>query len=771
MNKHCLRVLTAGSFLFLAACDLPGSSERYIRRASQFANQGNWAEASINYRKVLQKDPANGEAWFQLALCERNRGNKQAAYTAFVEASTRAPHQEQARIQVARLDAESYLLSPSKSPDLRDRIASFAKHLLSLDPESFEGHRLLGFLLFADGNPSEALPHFERASRATPSEPDVPLALAQCLLLTKQPQPAESRILEILTSNPQFAPAYDVLYSQYVSTGRVQPAEDLLKRHVQASPSEPLAVIALARHYLRFRQTGPLQQIERQFLANPKFSDQWLQLGDLHTEFGDWPAADAYYLEGSAKTTPARKMEYEKRIIQALIGQHQVPEALQKINTLLAANGADLDLRGTRAFLLLESHQTANIEKALGEYTELVKLSPVSSVFRYNLARAHAALENWHQAKGQLRELLRQSPGDLRALLLFSEICLRTGEFQEAIQYADLALERDAQNSKAHLSRSAALAATGRLSLARTELNGLLRVEPQSTEAQLQLASIDLLEKHYRDAEAAFLRVSSVLPEDPRPLKGLIETYAAQNQWPKALNLLNNAVRRFPKSAPIQQLFGLAAAQTGNVPVAVQAFETAISLNPSDASSYASLGNIFVQQRNLSRGLEMLRKSVAIAPKNIPARMLLAGALESTANPTDAIAQYRAVLATDPENAPAMNNLADLLARTGGNLDEALTLAQRALQIAPGTPEFADTVGTVHLKKRNTAAAMPIFLSLVQKYPSEPWYRYHLALSLQGSGDFSAAVTHLRAIKVSPETEIGVKVRSLLRELGASASL
>ena len=92
---------------------------------------------------------------------------------------------------------------------------------------------------------------------------------------------------------------------------------------------------------------------------------------------------------------------------------------------------------------------------------------------------------------------------------------------------------------------------------------------------------------------------------------------------------------------------------------------------------------------------------------------------------------YRDAMKIDPNNAMVLNNLAYLMTQTGGNLDEALTLAQRAKQQLPNLTEVSDTIGWIYMKKNLNDSAIEIFRDLTTQGQGQ----FHLPLSLcNGSG-------------------------------------
>ena len=106
--------------------------------------------------------------------------------------------------------------------------------------------------------------------------------------------------------------------------------------------------------------------------------------------------------------------------------------------------------------------------------------------------------------------------------------------------------------------------------------------------------------------------------------------------------------------------------------------------------------------------------------------------LDAAGRYSEAKQVYLATIKLDPNNAISLNNLAFLMAENNGDLDQALTMAQRAKQLLPNLPEVSDTLGSIYLRKNLNGDAVDIFKNLVTKVPTSSTYHYHL-----GEGLFS----------------------------------
>ena len=96
---------------------------------------------------------------------------------------------------------------------------------------------------------------------------------------------------------------------------------------------------------------------------------------------------------------------------------------------------------------------------------------------------------------------------------------------------------------------------------------------------------------------------------------------------------------------------------------------------------------------------------------------------------------YEQILKIEPDHPVALNNLAYIKAEEGLDLDEALTMAQRARQKMPNSTSVKDTLGWIYIKKNLSADAVSVFKDLVQAEPANPQFHYHYGMALLQQGD------------------------------------
>src|SRR4029077_6258292 len=78
-------------------------ARRAYDRGTKLYEKGQYAEASIELRRAVQKDPKFGEAYRELGLTELRQGSPQAAANALQHAVALMPDRTEAKAQLAEL--------------------------------------------------------------------------------------------------------------------------------------------------------------------------------------------------------------------------------------------------------------------------------------------------------------------------------------------------------------------------------------------------------------------------------------------------------------------------------------------------------------------------------------------------------------------------------------------------------------------------------------------------------------------------------------------
>jgi tetratricopeptide (TPR) repeat protein len=746
--------------------------KKYLQTGNRYFEKGKYKEAYIMYRNALKKDRKYAEAYYRAGLTELRLSQPLAALRDLRRAADTDPNFTipDARVQAGNLVLSAYLLNETRPPALREELRNISDELLKHDPKSVPGLKLRGYLkLVADSDPHGAVEQFLLADRISPSNPDIVLPLVESLMAVGQQAEAERRGKELIEKQKDFIAMYDVLYVIYLHTNRIDDAEAILKLKAANNPKEPVYLLQLAQHYYRYDQHANMQATLQRLISDRKtYPLGRLQAGKFYASIRDYDSAMTQLQDG-ARENPDNKADYQKEIAQVLVAQDRKNEAVRLLEQVLKANPRDERAQAMRSSLLIETGDPQQIQQAITELQAAVSQDTKNPVLRFNLGRALLAKGLLEQARVQFQEALKIRREYVPARLALAQLFMLNHQYGSAVQAAKEVLDYDPHNLAARLVRSSGLKLMGNSALARSELLETIRQYPNSVEASLQLAVLDLAERRYKEAEERFSQLYREHPADLRALMGIAETYARQNQYDKAIQLLQSELAKNPGRLELKNALGTVAVLAKKYDLAIDQYQAIIKARPDAGDVYVRLGQAFAMKDDYASAARTFEKAKQLRPNDPTAYLQLALLMEKTGQRAQARPVYEQVLKLEPDEPVALNNLAYLLAEKGtaSDLDQALALAQRARQKRPDNPDIADTLGWIYVRKNLNANAVDLFRDLIAQKPGVAAYHYHFAMALFQQGDKSQAKKELRtALEGKPSADIAAKIKELLGKIG-----
>jgi Tfp pilus assembly protein PilF len=107
--------------------------------------------------------------------------------------------------------------------------------------------------------------------------------------------------------------------------------------------------------------------------------------------------------------------------------------------------------------------------------------------------------------------------------------------------------------------------------------------------------------------------------------------------------------------------------------------------------------------------------------------------------PKEAEATLRAILERDPDNQVALNNLGYYLAEQGRQLEEALELIQRAVNIDPTNGSYLDSLGWVYFQMGRLSEAQQYLEQALNYEPLDATIHEHVGDLYQRQGRIDQA--------------------------------
>src|SRR5271167_4293591 len=115
--KRVPLLLVIPLLFLLAACntDPKAASRKYVDNGNKYFTRGKFKEASIMYRRALNKDARYGEAWYRLGLTDLQLGIPLEAARAFSRARELDPANTDAVVKLADLELLFYIANPGSN--------------------------------------------------------------------------------------------------------------------------------------------------------------------------------------------------------------------------------------------------------------------------------------------------------------------------------------------------------------------------------------------------------------------------------------------------------------------------------------------------------------------------------------------------------------------------------------------------------------------------------------------------------------------------------
>jgi putative PEP-CTERM system TPR-repeat lipoprotein len=725
----------------------------YLESGNRYFDEHKYPEAIIEYKNALQQDPLFGEAHVKLAECYRIKGDIGGAAHEYVRAADALP--EDLDVQV---NAASFLVLVGQFEESKAR----AQKILKRSPKNFQAQLILADSLAGLKDFRTAMKEFQEAVDLEPSSASARQSLAMTQLALGQQKEAADAFAKAVEMAPQSPQAYLSLASFQWITGQLPDAERSLTKVLELDPKNALAHRGLATLFVA---TGRMPEAESHLRAladqdtSPGATDR-LSLADYYISMNRLDAAvqvlEPLTKQGDAAAAAATRAAAIKYVRDgAAEGNRAIDEVLAKHPHSTVA----LVLKSR--FRVAEGH----LDEALKFAQSAVQSDPQSVPARYLEGTIYRALKQPAKAAESFGEVLRLNPRATPAQIQLAELNLQQGKAAAAVQLADEAARRVPGDQAIQLTLLRTLMANGQLDRANSVAHDLLAKNPNAAVLHDASAQISLARGDRGSARKSFARALELQKSDLQAVEGLARLDLADRNPVAAKARLDDVLSRAPKNPAVALLAARVYGASGDTARAEQKLRDAIQLDPSALDPYILLGELYGSQHRLAEARQTFQSILKMQPDSVPINTIVGILYSFEGNRAEAKRQYERVLKIDPHATAAANNLAFIYADEGGNLDMALQLAQSAKQKLPTSPEVADTIGWVYVKKSMPSLAVQQLQQAADGAPNNAMIQYHLGVALTKSGDVVRGRQALqRALKLNLAPAAADDARRLLAE-------
>lgn len=732
------------------ACSDPEKAKaEHLSRGESYLKEKKFQEASLEFRNAVQIDDHAAQAHWGLARAYEGAGQLQQAFEELQRTMQLDQNNLEARVRLGNYYIAAY--QQSKDPKVKDEASRLADEVLQKDPNHIEGHILKGTIRFTEGDRAGALAELTKALDLNPQRVESLMSLGLYYRQTGDAAKAEELYQRALSIDDRSALVHLEYARFFVQQNRMDKAEEQFRRAVEVDAQNREAHRTLVSFYIQQKQFDRAEQAARAFAALDNGKPEGTAvMGDFYSQVGRPEDAARAFQETITKFPDYTQARY--RLGELLMQKGDTAGASAQAEEVLKKNPNDKQALLLRARVRMNGG--AQVKDAVEDLKQVLKQEPHDQAGLYYMADANVRLNQIEQARVFAGDLEKYYPGYIPAKLLQLQINLAAGDWQAAVKQSNELVDKlshataDARvtpemlnelRSKAYTARGSAQAQLKNMAAARADFTAARDLLPNAPSSHTNLAAIAATEGKRDEAMQEYERALQLDATNFDALNGVVNLYAAQKEFDKAHARVDAALAINQGSAPLHFLKGQIYGRQFEAKGAEGEMRRALEIDPNFVPAFNALAALYVNTNEPEKAIASLREWAAKRPDD-PGPYVMIGMLEDKRqNYAQANESYRKALTLRPDDVFSANNLAwNYAEHGGGNLDEAMRLAQGVVQKLPEEPGFADTLGWVYFKKGLNTAAVDQLQKAVTKTQAKgadsPVYRLHFAQALAAAG-------------------------------------
>lgn len=752
----------------LVACG--GAEERkavYLEKAKVSMAAGDLNKARIELKNVLQIDPKDANAYYQLGNVYEQQKKYRKAFTNYLKSSELDPDllENQARLGRFYLllandldkaqekidfillkepdNIEGLLLKAAmrlKKGDMKQAI-DIAKVIVSREPGHIDGVTFLASLYLKEKKNKDAIEILDVALKSNHNNESLNRLLAVILMEDKEFDRAESIYKDFLERNPDSSASYNNLALFYSQIGKQDKVEEVLRASVKSNPEDVDRALALVKYIRSTQGDNEAVNVLRELIAkNNNVGKLRIALGQLFAISGDKDSAVDVFKE-AINDFSEEETGIESRILLATIyiTKQDYTSARKILDEADKISPNDPKINFLKAKLAVND---GDIESATISLRVVIKEMPENIDAYLLLARVYESEGNKDQARDILNSAYANNKMNAAGLLKLSEYYLSRDIEQskkiiadynnlKKFDYDGMSISATILNRQ-KLYSEAYIIAEKLMELFPDKTAGYFHSVPYLIQQGNKEKAISVLEQGYE--KSADSRILLVL---------LTKLQVSEKQFDEAAKRILDELKNSPDDSDLKIILAKIYIVKGDLLSAESLLREVVKADPALEEPYLLLAQIYQKQQNILSVKSILEKGRANVASSIKIPLRLATAYEFNKEYSKTIKVYSDLNKQFPDNLIVINNLVSMLSDYGEKND--LELAKQLVLKLENTKQyvFMDTIGWLYYKLGDYEQAIKYLSQSVEKAPNVSVFNYHLGMAYMKSGAKSKARKYL----------------------------
>jgi len=760
------------ALLLVMGCSGPEEKKlKFFNKGKALYEKGQMVEAKLEFKNAIQIDPKYADAYYMLGMLELRTGNANSAFGYFKKTAELNPKHLKSQIELGRLLLAGQII---------DQAQEKASLILTEDPKNVDGAILQSAIYLTKKDTAQARSLMEGLVNRGETAPDIFIMLSLVLRQSDDAGAEENALVKGVAANPRSIKLLLMLADYHVRYKRMDEAVADMKKVIGIEPDNLRYRSSLARLYWESGKAAEAGEVLKAITAaNPKKEEAWIESAGFYFLYRKYEEAEKEFKAGIQQNPNSFKIRFALSELYANTGRMDQAVATLKESLGLSKEAANQDIIQTKNALTKIALSRQDFAEAKKYVDEVIKESPKNTEAIFNRASLYLLQGDATRAIADLRTVVTDKPQFIPGHIRLAEAHTYNGELNLAIDTLKAALRIDPKSRDLNRTLAKEYAIQKNPKEAETILRMLLQANPNDLEVQFELGDIFMSAGDFKRAEELYVAAKNKAPDTPVGYVKVAQANMAQGKWDRAVAELTEAMRLNPQAENATALLAQAYLQQKKPTSALALAEARIAKNPKDAFAFNLLGEIQISQRDFVNAEGNFRKAMAIQPRWIAPQNNLVNSYLTEGKKDEALKELEAAIKTNPDNHtaymsiaqiyvkykeykqaiaayerllerkpglwPAANDLAYLLSETGGDLDKALTLAQKSLAQRSEEPAILDTIGWIFLKKGDVNKAIEYLERARSRMVTvSPSLSYHLGAAYAKAGMTAAAREYLK---------------------------
>src|SRR5215469_9261339 len=615
----------------------------------------------------------------------------------------------------------------------QDKAEQMLRDAIRLDPGGLGPKVALAWLL-AGKNPEEADKLIGEALAANPQSTEVLLAKGEMMRAQGDLDGAVNLFEQVIKIDPRNLPAHLNRANINIAAGKFKTADEDLDPILKAVPNNFMANYLRALGLAKQQQYAAADRIfDRISPAFPRFWSGYYLQGAVKMALGQFAQAEsilAKYLSHSPDDQRALRL-----MANAALQQRAPSRAIEYLKPLAdkaATDAATLSVLGNA--YMADGKQ----ELALEHFEKAAALDPENPTIKARVAVSELSTGRSQEGLTQLEQVFATEAGEAIAgpTLLLSE--LRAGRIKKASDVAASLIKLDANNPLYQTLLGVVDVAQRDYTAAEAAFRAALARNPEFVAATRNLAQLYLVSERTEDAKKVYGDLLSKKPNDVTALLGLADIAIADKKWSEATSYLNQARTAGPNDPqPGIKLVSLYELR--------QDWKNALAIAGDLVTEFPRDPNVHIAQATAEFGAGDTNSAIAsygrahdLAPGSIQILTRYVTLLNSAKEFREARAVLADAVARDPKNAFLKGDLIRVEAEVDG-MDPALAKAQAFAKDDPGNNIYDLTSAELYEKAGRPKDAITLLEKAIATHPSDDALAIALSRLYTQAGDLAKA--------------------------------